>query len=245
GFLHGFANTTDGAWNRMVDGFGERWVSEAIAFKPYACGTMIHPYIDCARRIVATGQPSPRPSPKGEGAASSPLPWEGAGGGSFDAITRITCDTAEGIVHRLWEPLAAKRRPPNAYAAKFSVPFCVAYAMLRGHVGLEAFTDETARDPQIAALAAKVGYRVDPANPYPDAFTGHVRVEMRDGRVLEERQPHFRGGASEPLTRAEIEEKFRANCACGGWDSARAQRWLEFARGAFDARAIDLEEFRA
>ena len=217
GFLHGFANTTDGAWAALTEGFGERWVSRTIAFKPYACGTMIHPYIDCARRLATKL------------------------GGS--QITRIECETAEGIVHRLWEPLALKQRPSNTYAAKFSVPFCVAYGILRGAVGLEAFTEDNARDPGIAALAAKVFYQIDPANPYPDKFTGHVRITLSDGRVLEERQGHFRGGSHEPLARDEIVAKFRANCAYGGWPRERAERWLAYARTAF-ATTTDLKEFR-
>ncbi len=136
-----------------------------------------------------------------------------------------------------------KHRPPTAYAAKFSVPYCVAYALLRGPVGLDAFTEENARDPAIIALAQKVRYRVDPANPYPDEYTGHVRIAMKDGRVLEERQSHLRGGHHEPLTRADIEEKFRGNCAHGGWDAARTEAWLALARRAFDA-PIDLAPFR-
>lgn len=217
GFLHGFANTTDGAWERLVGDFGERWVTQAIAFKPYACGTMIHPYIDCARRLSGTirGQ-----------------------------VAAIECETAEGIVHRLWEPLGVKQRPPNAYAAKFSVPFCVAYGLLRGAVGLEAFTEENARDPALVSLASKVSYVIDPANPYPDEYTGHVRVRLEDGRVLEERQPHLRGGHHEPLSRAEIEEKFRANCRYGGWSDERASQWLRMCRGAFGAAPIDLQPFR-
>jgi 2-methylcitrate dehydratase PrpD len=218
GFLHGFANTTGGSWERLTGDFGERWVSRSLAFKPYACGTMIHPYIDCARRLARHGV-------------------------SADNVSAILCETAEGIVHRLWEPLEAKRRPPNAYAAKFSVPFCVARALLHGDAGLEAFTEESARDPATAALAAKVTYRIDPENPYPEQYTGHVRIALRDGRVLEERQPHLRGGRSEPLSRADIEEKFRANCAYGGWDDARAGAWLEFVKRAFDG-AIDLRPFR-
>jgi 2-methylcitrate dehydratase PrpD len=218
GFLHGFANTTEGAWEKLTGDFGERWVAQTIAFKPYACGTMIHPYIDCARRLAKNGiEPG--------------------------NVAEITCETAEGIVHRLWEPLDLKRQPPNAYAAKFSIPFCVGYGLLYGHVGLDAFTEATVRDPQVTWLASKVGYQVDPANPYPDEYTGHVRIRMKDRRVLEERQPHLRGGQREPLTRPDIEEKFRANCEYGQWDPARIEAWLAFAREAFD-RPVDLRAFR-
>ena len=229
GLLHGFANTLEGDWDKLVGDFGDRWVAEGIAFKPYACGTMIHPYIDCARRIAHSLGDRSQPD---AGRALSP-----------SNIVAIECDTAEGIVHRLWEPLEAKRHPANAYAAKFSIPYCVAYALLRGSVGLDAFTEENARDGSIAALAARVAYRIDPANPYPDEYTGHVRVRFADGSQVEERQPHLRGGRSEPLLRADIEEKFRANCAHGGWDTPRVEAWLAFARRAFDA-PIDLKAFR-
>jgi len=161
-----------------------------------------------------------------------------------EAVVSIECETSEGIVHRLWEPLEGKRRPPNGYAAKFSIPYCVAYGLVRGPVGLEAFDEESVRDAVLAALAQKVSYVIDPANPYPDQFTGHLRVRLTDGRVLEERQGHFRGGRNEPLQRSEIEQKFRANCAFGGWTPERAQQWLALAAGAFEAPRIDLTPFR-
>ncbi len=39
----------------LIGDFGERWVTDTIAFKPYPCGTMAQPYIDCARRMAARG----------------------------------------------------------------------------------------------------------------------------------------------------------------------------------------------
>jgi 2-methylcitrate dehydratase PrpD len=51
GLYHGFARTTAGQWDKLLDGFGSRWVTSTIAFKLYPCGTMTHPYIDCARRL--------------------------------------------------------------------------------------------------------------------------------------------------------------------------------------------------
>ncbi|MBI4206173.1 MAG: MmgE/PrpD family protein, partial [Betaproteobacteria bacterium] len=150
-------------------------------------------------------------------------------------IEAIVCETAGGIVHRLWEPLAAKQTPPNAYAAKFSIPFCVALGFLTGKAGLESFTEEAAADPKLRALAGRVTYAIDPDNPYPNEFTGHMRVRMRDGRTLEARQPHIRGGAHEPLSRVDIENKFRGNCEFGGWPRERADKFLQSVSKFFDS----------
>jgi len=112
-----------------------------------------------------------------------------------------------------------------------------------GSAGFEAFTERTVRDSRILALASRVRYVVDAANPYPRAYTGHVRMTLKDGRVFEERQPHIRGGVHEPLSREDIERKFRGNARHGGWDDALAGRFLRFAAGAFDG-GVDLSPFR-
>ena len=72
---------------RRADGdFGKRWVTDTLAFKPYPCGTMAQPYIDCARRLAARGIKA-------------------------DDIKEIVCEVAEGTVHRLWEPLGRQAAP--------------------------------------------------------------------------------------------------------------------------------------
>ena len=90
--------------------------------------------------------------------------------------------------------------------------------------GLERFHRRRGAEPRSWRSPRKVRYRIDPDNPYPDNFTGHIRATLRDGSVIEERQPHMRGGAHEPLSRSDIEEKFLLNARHGGWDAARAQR---------------------
>ena len=217
GLYQAFAHAAQGDWAKLLDGFGERWSAASIAFKPYACGTMTQPYIDCARRLRRKLE--------------------------IENIEEIICEAAEGTVHRLWEPLAAKQRPPNAYAAKFSQPYCVAAGFVLGHAGLDAFTEERVRDARLVALAAKVRYEIDPDNPYPSEFTGHVRVKLKNGATLEERQPHLRGGAKEPLSRADLEEKFRLNCAHGDWPERRAAEFLAAAKSFFETR-VDLAKFR-
>src|SRR6516162_5750772 len=210
GFFYAFARTTNGDFAAVTDNFGARWVTETLAFKPYPCGTMTHPYIDCARRLGRRVK--------------------------ADDVVEMVCDVGEGTVHRLWEPLAAKQYPANGYAGKFSTPYCIACGFVRGNVGLSDFSDDAVRDPAVLALAAKVRYRIDLQNFYPKNFTGHIRATLRDGSVVEERQPHMRGGAHEPLTRADIEEKFFLNARHGGWSEQRAAAALKFIAGLFGDR---------
>ncbi|HEY5166715.1 MAG TPA: MmgE/PrpD family protein [Pseudolabrys sp.] len=218
GLFHGFAHTTEGNYDAVTGDFGERWVTETLAFKLYPCGTMAHPYIDCAKRLAARGI----------------KPGD---------VKEMICEVAEGTVHRLWEPLATKQRPPNGYAAKFATPFILATGFVRGGVGLDAFTEAAVCDAEVLALSSKVRYVIDLDNPYPNNFTGHIRAVLNDGRVVEERQPHFRGGAHEPLTRADIEEKFALNARHGGWDAKRAAAALKLLAGLYDGK-IDLGALR-
>jgi hypothetical protein len=53
----------------------------------------------------------------------------------------------------------------------------------------------------------------------------------------------MRGGAHEPLSRADIEDKFLLNARHGGYDGARAQAALKVAAGVFGGR-IDLSALR-
>ena len=218
GLFHGFAHTTRGDYEALTGDFGMRWVTDTLAFKPYPCGTMAQPYIDCARRFAA-------------------------GGVKAEYIQEIVCEVAEGTVHRLWEPLAAKQRPPNGYAAKFATPYLIATGFVHGGVGLGAFTDSAIRDPRVLALAAKIKFVIDPQNPYPNSYTGHMRVTLKDGSVIEERQPHLRGGANEPLTRQDVIDKFVLNAAHGGWTKPQGDAALKLLAALYRGR-IDLSTLR-
>ena len=215
GVFKAFANTHDGNFAAMLDGLGDEWTWLGIAFKPYACGTMAHPYIDCARALRKRGV-------------------------TADAIERIDCDTAEGIVHRLWEPLAAKQQPPNGYAAKFSIPYAIAVGLLRDDAGLAEYDDALVRDPELTSLARKVFYHVDPGNPYPQRFTGHLCARLRDGSEIEERQDYFRGGVDHPLGDAALAHKFSANCAYGGMATAEIDSLARAVRGVFAQSVVKL-----
>ncbi len=210
GFFFAFAPSVRPDFSPLAENLGERWLMPSIAFKPYPCGTMTQPYIDCAIEL-------------------------GQSGIAADAITDIHCEVGEGTVHRLWEPLADKQRPPNAYAGKFSTPYCMAVAFFDREVGFAQFAPDRLTDPAVLGLAAKIRYVIDPANEYPRNFTGHLRATLADGSVREIRRPFMRGGAHAPLSHAEIREKFLANALYGGLSADRAEAALAALAGIVTA----------
>ena len=98
-------------FDRLTGGLGGAGEFEALAFKPYACGTMAIPFIDAAIDVREEI-------------------------GSLDEIEEIVAPTAEAILHRLWEPMAEKTAPSKPYSAKFSVPFAIAVGLAEGRRAL-------------------------------------------------------------------------------------------------------------
>ncbi len=188
GLYAAFAGGHDAArLDRLLESLGRAWELEQLTLKPYPCGSIAQPYMDCALRLRQAHRLRP------------------------EDIAAVRCRTAAGPVPRLWEPLAAKHAPPNGYAAKFSLPYLVAVVLVKGRAGLAEFTDDAARDKAVLRVAERVTYALDPAIDYPRQFIGDVEMTLADGRVLRERQDRPRGGPDAPLTRAEVEAKFRGN----------------------------------
>ena len=189
---HGFYQAFAGGYEEpkvdaLLATLGRTWELEQLTLKPYPCGSIAQPYMDCALRLREQHRIKP------------------------EQIAGIRCRTAEGPIPRLWEPLASKHKPQNGYAAKFSLPYLLALILVKGRATLAEFTDEAARDQAVLAVAGKVGYEVDATIDYPRQFIGHVAILLHDGRLLEARQDHPRGGPDFPMTREEVEAKFLGN----------------------------------
>ena len=186
GFFEAFAlKEIERDYSHLTDGLGKRWENQNLAFKPFACGTMAQPFVDCAFKI--------RKKIK-----------------NLDEISSITAKVGEGTVHRLWEPLKEKRQPSTPYSAKFSVPYCVAVGFIRGDAGLNEFNEKSINDKEILSLASKVNYEIDPSNEYPKNYTGTLICKTSENE-FNEHQPCFRGGIREPLTKDDIDKKYNAN----------------------------------
>jgi 2-methylcitrate dehydratase PrpD len=197
---------------RPFETLGREWEILRVGYKPYPCCHLNHAYLDCALELLQ------------------------APGVSADAIEAIECRVPAGEVPIVCEPVAVKRRPRTTYDAQFSLPFSVAAAFVDGKVDLDTYAPARLGDPRVLALAARVSHVVDPASTFPATFPGWVRVRLADGRELEARVPHGRGGPERPLPRQALVEKFRDN----------ARRALPAARVAALERAVlDLDRLKS
>jgi 2-methylcitrate dehydratase PrpD len=93
--------------------------------------------------------------------------------------------------------------------AQFSIPYCVANALLRGSSKLAHFEEAAIRDTQVLDLASRVDVVMDPAME----TRGHTPVDMtirtKDGRDLFRQINIAPGFPGNPLTREEQEARFR------------------------------------
>jgi 2-methylcitrate dehydratase PrpD len=201
GFYFAFAPSIKPDFELLTSNLGKRWETSNLSFKPYACGTMCQPFVDCALQLRSEGIKS-------------------------EAIDSLTCRVGEGTVHRLWAPLSLKQRPPTGYGAKFSGPYCIAVALIDGDAGLAQFTDERIVDRDLLALTEKITFEIDPENEYPKNYTGEIIGVLTNGRTVRAFQPHLRGGKNAPLTHSDLVRKYFANLDFGRMDERAAQRLL-------------------
>lgn len=125
---------------------------------------------------------------------------------SIDAITIRTPDVSYEIIGRDPE----KWHPKTRETADHSLPYCVAAALMDGEVGLRQFGPRRLTDPKLHLLIQKVRVLSDPAlsAAYPAASANIVELQA-NGRRDVERVDHPRGHPKNPMTDAEVEEKFR------------------------------------
>lgn len=132
---------------------------------------------------------------------------------SLDNIESVTVLLDERQFGVVVDPIESKRAPQSEYDAKFSVPYAVATALVRGCFGLAELEDAARLDSDVLALAQRIDCEHDPRSHYPDAFSGGVRIRTHDGRVFECFEEINRGAAGQLLSAEQVYEKFMANCA--------------------------------
>lgn len=118
-----------------------------------------------------------------------------------------------------------KYDPQSKETADHSLPYCIAAAIVDRKVTPEQFTQARIMDPTIRAQLNKVQVVADPEIEavFPALQRVIVTVTTSDGRELVRTLDYPKGDYRNPMTDAEIEEKFDA-LASGVLSQARAAK---------------------
>ncbi len=129
----GFFHVLKGSGNEKVLGkLGKSWDVEDIAQKYHASCHATHSPIEAVLSIVE------REGLKPDDIASISI-----------RASQVSLDAA------------GRTEPGDGTQAKFSIPYCVANAVLRGNTGMQAFTNEKVHDPAIRDFMKKISISLD------------------------------------------------------------------------------------
>jgi 2-methylcitrate dehydratase PrpD len=184
-----------GFFNAMAGGYDEGKISgrlgapyfmkePGISIKPYPSGSLSHPAQDLILDLVRQHD---------LGAAD---------------IERIDVGTNSNVPNALIYPM-----PKNALEGKFSIPFCMAIAVLERKAGIAQFQDRKVRDKKVIEFMKRVTLYVDDELEMLgyDQVRSRIRIALKNGRTIEGRYDVARGHPEKPMSWAEIGDKF---CDC-------------------------------
>ncbi len=151
GLMQVFSDKCD--WKEITERLGETWEIALNAYKPFACGIVIHPSIDGCVQF------------KGQGIAP-------------EQVQSISVR-----VHPLVLELTGKKTPKTGLEGKFSVYHSCAVGLIYGQAGEHEYTDQVVNDPKVIALRDKVQAIVDESMPEDAADLELVTVDGKRHQV--------------------------------------------------------------
>jgi len=172
----------------LLDALGSRFHIEDLSFKPWPACRGTHAYIETALELARENR----------------IDWR--------RVESVSATTGP-IQRMLIEPLPRKQAPSSIIDAKFSIPFTVAIALVKGEVSLGSFNEAVLHDPDVLELAQRIHAAEDPDWGRAEAATGRLVLRLADGREISGDVARALGHPANPLTTEQLVEKFVDCCA--------------------------------
>ena len=145
-----------------------------------------------------------------------------------EAFTAADVESIDVGVDAIVPTILIYDRPSAGLEGKFSMPFCVAAAVVDGRVGIDTFDATRLGHPEIMAMQSRVSMQVDPTldTSAPALTQARVTVRLKDGRVLAASANGARGYPERSATDDELAAKF-LGCATRVLSDAKARLVLK------------------
>jgi 2-methylcitrate dehydratase PrpD len=105
--------------------------------------------------------------------------------------------------------LLSEVKATSAYAARFSIPYTIAAAVVRGRVGLKEFENIDSVDIRQMMHRVRLVEDVGLGQDYPEKWPARVVVTLKNGESDTAMVEYPKGDSMNPLTLEELREKFR------------------------------------
>jgi 2-methylcitrate dehydratase len=145
----------------------------------------------------------------------------------LDDVESIAVDTCWSAYHEIGsEP--AKWDPQTRETADHSFPYLLALAFKNGTVATTDFTEQAILDPSLRPLMQKISitWNQEFTDRFPAEFLTDITVKTRSGETFTARTGQPRGNYTNPMTDAELEQKFLST-ASEVWDAERSRTTLD------------------
>jgi 2-methylcitrate dehydratase PrpD len=200
GFARAFG--AHGDLSKVPGSLGVDPVLRHVMLKPYPCCAGIHPAVDALRRILGRSE-----------------------GMDIHRIERI-----EALGRPVLKSVLLHPDPQTPLEAKFSMEYCVASTLIHGAPGISRFEEGSLFDPEVRALMKRVELLADRNMEEIFAEQGvlsptRINIHLPGGEVRTDTVLEARGGPSNPMSRREIQDKFR-ECSSGVLPESQADRVL-------------------
>ena len=186
----GFFKQISGPADVDVEAFGRR----GVPFRIHQCGIKAYPAVVYAQTAVVAGIEVARKL------------------GPLDRIAAIEiATTRRGYQRAGSEP--EKWTPDTRETADHSLPYITARAMFDGDITNDSYLPAKLREPRILAFMRKITVREDPALTARVGAMVPTRVTaiLAGGQRISSEVDDVPGFPGRPMTRAEVERKFRGN----------------------------------
>ena len=117
----------------------------------------------------------------------------------------VGCRAEHSLTH-----VGAIYEPQDVLGAQFSMPVSLAIRVVKRSNDLKLYTDPSVwRDPEVLGLAHRVYLHADPRLKGAKGLGVHLKVTLKDGRILEKEEKFQKGNLQNPLTQGELTDKYR------------------------------------
>lgn len=170
----------------LESGLGESWRITQCGMKAFPTEALTHAPISCVLALIEEHDLAP------------------------EQVLKVRIRSLARAADILADP--SKYDPRSKETADHSLPYCIAAAIADRQVTPLQFTDEKISDPRIRAQLNKVEVIADPEIEalFPGLQRVVVEITTTDGRAFTKQIDYPKGDPRNPLTDAEVEQKFDA-----------------------------------